>query len=340
MLDVLRTVVRRVEGFPGFAQTKTANARITLMVRFVTAEEIAGAALPVRPIYDLVVEGFTLCGRGEAECPPKAGIHTRPGAFTHAMPAYLPTKDIAGSKIISVYPGNDAIGVPSTNGIIIMSDAETGIPSTVLDASWITSMRTAMVSMVDVAHLANPQPTFGIVGATGVTGRAHIEAIAAIYPGSRILVGSREPERLKALFADTASTDVTLVTTHSNEEIVRGSDVVIVCTSHLPEPILSPEWLHPGHNVLNVHSRGWPCDVLSAVDLVSCDDRRPITDPVSGLLGCYPDLDPDVELGQVVVGAHVGRETSEQVVFSFNYGLAVFDILVADHVLRSLEPRD
>lgn len=309
------------------------------MLRFVSGEEIAGAALPLRPIYDLVVEGFTLCGRGEVECPPKTGIHTRPGAFTHAMPAYLPTKDIAGSKIISVYPGNDAIGVPSTNGIIVMSDAETGIPSTVLDASWITSMRTAMVSMVDVAYMANPQPTFGIIGATGVTGRAHIEAIAAIYPGSRVLVGSRQPRRLQALITEMASADVTLVATHSSEEIVRGSDVVIVCTSHLPEPILSPEWLHPGHNVLNVHSRGWPGDVLSAVDLVSCDDRRPITHPVSGLLGCYPDLDPDVELGQVVVGAHVGRETSEQVVFSFNYGLAVFDILVADHVLRSLEPR-
>ena len=304
---------------------------------FVSAEEIAGAALPLRPLYDLVLEGLTLYGRGEAECPPKAGIHTRPGAFTHAMPAYLPTKDLAGTKIISVYPGNDAIGVPSTNGVIVMTDAETGIPSTVLDAGWITSVRTAMVSMVDTAYLANPDPVFGIVGATGVTGRAHIEAIGAVYPGSRVLVGSRRPERLDALLADFASADVTLVSTGSADEIVRGSDVVIVCTSHLPEPILQPGWLHPGHNVLNVHSLGWPSDVLTSVDLVSCDDRRPITHPVSGLLGSYPDLDPDVELGQVVVGERVGRETPEQVVFSFNYGLAIFDILLADHVLRCLE---
>ena len=44
MLDVLRTVVRRVERFPGFAQTRIANARIALMLRFVSGEEIAGAA--------------------------------------------------------------------------------------------------------------------------------------------------------------------------------------------------------------------------------------------------------------------------------------------------------
>jgi len=309
------------------------------VLRFVSAEEISGAALPLRPLYDLVLEGFTLCGRGEAECPPKAGIHTRPGAFTHAMPAYLPTKDLAGTKIISVYPGNDAIGVPSTNGVIVMTDAETGIPSAVLDAAWITSVRTAMVSMVDTAYLANPEPVFGIIGATGVTGRAHLKAIGAVYPGSRVLVGSRSPQRLEALIVDFASADVTLITTGSDEEIVRGSDVVIVCTSHLPEPILRPEWLRPGHNVLNVHSRGWPGDVLSSVDLVSCDDRRPITHPVSGLLGCYPGLDPDLELGHVVVGAHAGRQSPEQIVFSFNYGLAVFDILLADHVLRCLESR-
>ena len=88
--------------------------------------------------------------------------------------------------------------------------------------------------------------------------------------------------------------------------------------------------------MLNVHSRAWQRDILSSVDLVSCDDRRPITDPQSGLLDAYPNLDPDIELGQVVVGTSIGRSRQEQTIFSFNYGLAIFDVLVTDYVLRSL----
>ena len=306
------------------------------MPRIVSAAEIAASGVQLRDVYELVLEGFRLWAGGQAECPPKTGVHTRPGAFVHAMPAYLPTKDIAGTKIISVYPGNAARDLATTNGIIVMIDPETGIPTCILDAGWITSVRTAMVSMVDVRFLANPDPTFGIIGATGVTGRAHIDAITAIYPGSRVLVGSRSAARVANLLADYADSACRLEPVGSDEAIVCGSDIVIVCTGHLPQPILKAEWLHPGHNVLNVHSRGWPTDVLASVDRVSCDDRRPITHPEHGLLQVYPGLDPDFELGEVIAGTRAGRENSEHVVFSFNYGLAIFDILVADCILRAI----
>ena len=308
------------------------------VARLVSAAEISAVALPLEDVYDLVVEGFRLHGVGETECPPQVGVHPRPGAFIHAMPAYLPTRDITGTKLISVYPGNAERGLPSTNGVIIMHDAHTGIPIAILDAGWVTSVRTAMVSMVDTTFLANPDPVFGIIGATGVTGRAHLDAIAAIFPGSRVLVGSRDPERLGVLLADFANAPCELMPCPDPEAIVRGSDVVIVCTAHLSEPLLRPDWLHAGHNVINVHSRGWPANILSSVDLVSCDDRRPITDPEHGLLEVYLELNPNFELGDVVEGQHPGRTSPDQIIFSFNYGLAIFDILVADRLLQNLPP--
>lgn len=306
------------------------------MIRTVSAADIAAADLPLVDVYDLVVEGFELAGRGEVECPPKVGVHTRPGAFMHAMPASLPTKGLAGAKVVSVYPGNEAQGLPSLNGLIVMIDPDTGVITDQLDAAWVTKVRTAMVSMVDVAWLANPDPVFGIVGATGVTGRAHLDAIATVFPGSRVLVGSRDPERLRALRADYADVPLDLVPAAGQEQLVRESDAVIVCTSYLAQPILRTEWIHAGQHLVNVHMRGWPADVLAAVDLVSCDDRRPIVDPQNGLVERYPGLDLQVELGRIVLGAEPGRVSTEQVTMSFNYGLAIFDLLVADYVLRRL----
>jgi ornithine cyclodeaminase/alanine dehydrogenase-like protein (mu-crystallin family) len=88
--------------------------------------------------------------------------------------------------------------------------------------------------------------------------------------------------------------------------------------------------------VLNVHGRGWPPGFTSLVDRISCDDRRQLLDPTGGLTDVYPNLNPDFELGDVVAGQHPGRESSTHTIFSFNYGLAIFDILVADYVLTSM----
>jgi ornithine cyclodeaminase/alanine dehydrogenase-like protein (mu-crystallin family) len=87
-----------------------------------------------------------------------------------------------------------------------------------------------------------------------------------------------------------------------------------------------------GAQRINVHMRAWSPDVLASVDLVPCDDRRPVIDPRNGLVDLYPGLMPDIELGRVLVGAEVGRDSAEQTLMSFNYGLAIFDILVADYV--------
>lgn len=306
------------------------------MYRHISEEQLLRADLPLRDVYDLVLEGFELHGRGEYELPAKQGVHPRPGAFIHAMPAYLPTKNLAGTKLVSVYPQNAEHGMAATHGIIVMMEPESGRVQSLVDAAWITNIRTAMVSMADAVHLANPAPVFGIVGATGGTGRAHIAAIATVFPGSRILVNSRSRERCEQLVVDFAEYPCEVIPTESYEAVVKGCDVLIVCTSYLAHPILAAGWLGSGQNVLNVHTRAWPAHVIRQVDLVSCDDRRQVLDPTNGLTGFFPDLAPDIELGQVVIGAHPGREDPAQTIMSFNYGLGIFDLLVADYVLRVL----
>jgi ornithine cyclodeaminase/alanine dehydrogenase-like protein (mu-crystallin family) len=307
-----------------------------MMCRCVTGAEIAVAPLPLHEIYDLVLEGCRLHGLGEFELPPKQGLRTRPEAFMHAMPVFLPTKRLAGTKLVSVYPDNPAKGLPTTSGIIAMMGTESGLVTDIVDAAWITSMRTAMVSMVDTKFLANPDPVFGIVGATGASGRAHIEAIATIFPNSRILVNSRNRERCNSLVSAYDAAPCELIVQMDHGAVVKECDVLIVCTSTLTEPIFKAEWLHAGHNVLNVHARGWPPDILASVDRVSCDNRQQVIDLNNGLSGLYADLNPDFELGEVVVGNRLGRENATQKIFSFNYGLATFDILLADYLLSVL----
>ncbi len=112
---------------------------------------------------------------GEIEMPPKIGVHPRPDAFIHAMPAYLADTDAVGVKWVAGYPDNQNLGLPYIHGLLVLTEAATGRPLAVMDATWITEIRTAAASMLGIRALADaPVDAIGIVGC-GRQGKVHLE---------------------------------------------------------------------------------------------------------------------------------------------------------------------
>ncbi len=93
--------------------------------------------------------------------PPKPGIH--PGGednFIHAMPAYIPDLQSAGVKWVSGFPENFKKGFPYINGLLILNDADTGIPISMMACVWITAKRTGAATAIihaDLGELATGQ---------------------------------------------------------------------------------------------------------------------------------------------------------------------------------------
>ncbi len=150
-----------------------------LEILYLSLKDIQGLSVPIGQIVGWVEEALRLKGLGKTEMPPKPGIHTRPDAFIHAMPAYLPDLKAAGMKWVSGYPDNFKKGLPYISGLLILNDPETGIPIAVMDCTWITAMRTGAVTAVAAKYLARPDASvIGIIGC-GVQGRSNLEALAA-----------------------------------------------------------------------------------------------------------------------------------------------------------------
>src|SRR5689334_6715764 len=89
----------------------------------------------------------------DAQLPAKIGLQPRPSeSFAHAMPAHLrgasAAEDLVGMKWVLGYPTNNALGVPSIHGLVVLNDPSTGVPVAILDAGPITAYRTAAVSGV------------------------------------------------------------------------------------------------------------------------------------------------------------------------------------------------
>ena len=125
-------------------------------VLYLSREDVVTVDLSMPVIIEAVERMFREKGEGRVEMPPKPGIHTQPDAFIHAMPAYIPSLGAAGLKWISGYPGNQAKGLPYITGLLILNDPDTGVPTAIMDATWITAQRTGAATAVAARYLARP----------------------------------------------------------------------------------------------------------------------------------------------------------------------------------------
>ena len=121
---------------------------------YLSRKEVAGLLPPIAEQLDLVEETYRAVGAGRVELPPKPGIHPRPDSFIHAMPAYLRDDDVAALKWVAGYPANKERGLPYISGLIVLNEADTGLPAAVMDGAEITAARTAAASGVCIQRFA------------------------------------------------------------------------------------------------------------------------------------------------------------------------------------------
>jgi len=206
-----------------------------------------------------------------------------------------------------------------------------------MNASAITAIRTAAVSAVATRLLAREDAReLAIVGA-GVQGRSHVEALRAIRSWERIRIASRTADHARALAEELGAEAV-----ESIEDAVRGADVVVTATNSR-EPVLRHVWLKPGTHVNAVGSSIRTARELDTATVAACSlfvDRRESTVNEAGdyLVPLEEGaIGPDhirAELGEILIGAHPGRTSPEELTVFKSLGLAVEDLAAAEYVVR------
>lgn len=303
-------------------------------MKLIDAKTVSTNQPNLAEIRDIVLEVFRQHGSRNVENPPKQAVHTNERAFYHAMPAYLPSMNAAGTKLVGVYPTNPEVGLDSLTGVIAMFDPKTGIHTHIIDAEWITNMRTAMVTCVSAELFSRNTNRFVIVG-NGAQAKYHVEALSAVFSGCEITIVGRSQEKVDKFIEENKHFDCTLIGETDLGKATRDADNIIVCTSKLLEPILDKDNLREGLSVFNVHSLGWTKDILKYVDRVFTDDKEQILDKHNGLTGSYNGLVQSVEVGRFLLKP---REIKpKDIVFTFNYGLGIFDVAIAKHIIERIE---
>jgi ornithine cyclodeaminase/alanine dehydrogenase-like protein (mu-crystallin family) len=216
---------------------------------YLSRADVEAVGLDMPTIIHQLEAAFQEKGSGRVEMPPKPGIHTRPDAFIHAMPAYIPSLHSAGLKWVSGYPENQMRGLPYISGLLILNDDDTGLPYAVMDCTWITAYRTGAASGVAAKYLARPDSQVVGILACGVQGRTNLEALAVLFPVTRVYAYDINPEVQKLYVGEmSVKLGLEVIGADNPEQAVVGSDLVVTSGPILkhPSPTIQKDWLKPG----------------------------------------------------------------------------------------------
>ncbi len=314
------------------------NIKVGKEMLHLTAEEVKNAGLTLDDTLALTRKALLAHGNKEYEMPPKFGVHPFQVNFFHAMPAYVPHENAVGVKWIASYPENPAnYNLPQVAGLLIINDPDTGSPLAIMDANYITAMRTPAVTALAAAALHPDAETFGMFGC-GVQGLEHCRFITkTLKKLKKIYIYDISKQAMDDLFETLQhELPVEIIRGKDPEFITKNCQVLSSATVILKKPmaIVKDEWVSPGQTII-------PCDLNTFWDpaiahradeyiVDSAADHRHLAEA-----GYFPDGLPEIacETGEVIAGKARGREHDDQLIVCSNIGMAVCDIVVGRNIL-------
>ncbi|MBT2583871.1 NAD(P)-binding domain-containing protein [Planococcus sp. ISL-109] len=272
-----------------------------------------------------------------------------------ASALYMPSADnkaeIAGIKIVTIFPDNPKQHRPTTQGVIVLSDATNGEHVAMMTASYLTRLRTGALSAIATDHLARQDSrTLGVIG-TGAMAFEQVLGVLAVRNIEQILLFNRTPEKA-ARFKEQLEAfgvDVAIHVADSAKTAVESADV-IVCATRSVEPVFDGNDLKPGTHINGVgsylpHMREMDETTIRRADKIVADDIIGVQGEAGELIhaansGNWSFEELHAELEELVAGERPGRESEEEITFFKCVGAAYFDLAVAKGVYRKAQSRD
>jgi ornithine cyclodeaminase/alanine dehydrogenase-like protein (mu-crystallin family) len=315
------------------------------MALLVLSGEQVHALLTYEQCADAMRAALTALQSGSAQQPLRTVLRLDGAAGLVAlMPSYLAGQDRAGTepayglKAICITPSNPAAGLDTHQGVVLVSSGATGEPLALLNASAVTEIRTAAVSVVATQLLARPDADVLAVIGAGVQARAHALALEQARALTEIRVASRDAAKAAQLAASLAGQlRAPVRACESVQAAVAGAGIVVTATSSA-QPVLDAAWLAPGTHINAVgaclpHMRELDTATMAAGVLFA--DRRESVLAEAGdyvLAAREGAVGPEnirAELGELLTGQAAGRASADEITIFESLGLAVEDLAAA-----------
>lgn len=314
---------------------------------FLGKEEVEKLVDP-NEIMDQIEEAYRIFGADAYYMPPRPVIEHENKTLIY-MPCF--TEDIIGTKMLTIFPENAKLGLPSLDGLVILNDRTTGAPLAIMDGQAVTAWRTGAVGGVGIRHLSRKDArTVGIVGAGAQGFHQAVYACAARNIETVYIWNHSDRDltdfmaRLKKTIADPA---VEVVQCKTVEELVKTSDIICTATPS-EEPVLpNDRELLEGKCIIAIGSytpqmREIPDVIWDLVDNVyielpyACEESGDLSQPLAeGRL----TMDRVVLMDKFLASGADEDEIAKKTTYFKSVGMGLFDVCVAQKLLEKAKER-
>lgn len=280
--------------------------------------DVKSLNIPAAEIIEAVKQGLMDHALKNTLLAPKITFRPEPESFYTSMPSGNRKDGVLGLKLIQRPSFNDKNG-PSVFGTMFLNDYSTGELLSIMDATWLTSIRTGAVAALSISSYAvHPVEKISIMG-IGNVGLATLLCIAQTMPSVKQIKVLDYKDSITRISDRFGTSRFNIIRCSSIEDLFSDTQVVITALTYAEKPFVKKEWLFDGIFALPLHMRGWQ-DVDPLFDRMFTDDYA----HTKSWLYRF-----DGELGEVLAGMKKGREHSSQKIIAYNYGIAIDDLAVS-----------
>lgn len=299
---------------------------------YLTEEDIL-KAVSFDDLLDAIEASMYMYEKKEFHMPPRLHIDHEDNTLL-LMPCFI--KDYFGTKLISLFPQNPKKNIPVLNGIMVLNDAQTGLPVALLNGPALTALRTAAVGSVSIRHLTpeNAQ-SLGIIGA-GVQGFYQAWIACSARDLKDIYVFDLYPEKTSALVEKLSKVipDVKLHRAGCVEDLLEKSQVVITATTSF-EPVLpNKKEMLVGKHFVGIGSykpnmREFPEAMFNLLKMVFIDTDHALEesgDLIIPLRNNWIKQEQVMTLGRFLIENKPQDDMKNETTFFKSVGMALFDV--------------
>ena len=329
--------------------TKTAGQYEAPTLLYLSKEDVMKVGGGHSDLYvEALTDAFCLHGKKDFVQPLKPYLRTneKEGHIADriiAMPAYVGGEDpVSGIKWIgSKHDNPTARGMERASALIILNDPDTNFPISVMEASLISSMRTAAVTVIATKHLAKKEFQSVTIVGCGLIASKQAQSLLEQFSQIKEIHLFDLNRQAATRFADGWKEhypSVQFVTHETAESAIRQGEVIVPCTV-TDQPYIEFDWLQKGAFVCNISIMDVKKDVFLQADKVLVDDweqanreKKVINQLV--VEGKFSREKLHAELGEVVLGKKAGREYDDEIIILNPMGMALEDVASAYAVYK------
>ena len=286
--------------------------------------------LPPEACIAAVEDAFRRHALGETSPPGILGMHAGAGSF-HIKAAGL--DGAFAAKLNANFPGNPARGLPTIQGVVIVSDAQDGRLLALMDSMAITALRTAAATAVAAKHLSRQDSETLLICGCGAQAPAQLAALLAVRRPKRVLAYDQDAKKAFALSGAIPIADL--------GKAVAESDIVVTCTT-ARRYFVTLDMVRPGTFIAAVGADHEEKQEIEPRLMARAKVVTDLTEQAAAIgdlhhaieAGAMSRDDVHAQLGEVVAGRKPGRARDDEITIFDSTGTGLQDAAAALAVYR------